>query len=95
MSTNQAMQNCGVITIEQKDMVEGQAVSIFIETGLTPRELAEQREELLDALRECVTEPGAHCTETNIGHYERIRRMKRRIDAINDIGRAAITKATT
>ena len=52
MSTNEAMQNCGVITIEQKDMVEGQAVSIFIETGLTPRELAEQREELRDALRD-------------------------------------------
>ena len=49
---------------------------------------------LLEALRECVTEDGAHCFAADIGHYERHRLLASRLHHINLIALAAIAKAT-
>lgn len=70
------------------------AFDVRHETGLTPRQLAEQRDELREALCECVTEPEAHCMKVGTSRFSRDLTwcMKRRIDAISNIARAALAE---
>ena len=54
--------------------------------------LLEAAPELLAALRECITDEYATCYTTL--HVSRSTALRRRLDAINNIARAAIDKAT-
>lgn len=69
-------------------VVYGQEYADRIEQRARVRQLEEQNRELLEALRECVTDDNASGMQPGLG------RQVRRLKAINDIARAAIAKAT-
>lgn len=70
-----------------------EAGTVYHETGLTPRQLAEQRAELLAALKECRTSIVGYAITNSAQYHEALSSINSELQRIDKRARAAIAKA--